>query len=94
MDDEAMYDLDENEEILNELNLMNDAGEANDKLAMIGMVGGPRTAARVAEELCGQVEEAVRLMGKVPASRAQLAKVLFDHVRVLSDMTQGWASDG
>jgi hypothetical protein len=57
------------------------------------MVGGPRTAARIADDLCGQVEEAVRLMGKVPASRAKLAKVLVDHVRKLSDMTKAWASD-
>lgn len=88
-----MHDIDENEEILNELDLMNDIGEANYKLAMIGMVGGPRTAARIADELCGQVEEGIRLMGKVPASRAKLAKVLVNHVKVLTAMTQAWASD-
>ncbi len=88
-----MDDRDEDEEILNELDLMNDAGEANYKLALIGTVGGPRTAARIADDLCGQVEEAVRLMGRVPASRPKLAKVLVDHVRKLTDMTQGWAKD-
>ena len=88
-----MHEHDDNEEILNELDLMNDAGEANYKLALIGTVGGPRTAARIADELCGQAEEAVRLMGKVPASRAKLAKVLVNHVKVLTAMTQGWAAD-
>ena len=32
-------------------------------------------------------------MGKVPASRAKLAKVLVNHVKVLTAMTQGWAAD-
>ena len=66
---------------------------SSNKLALIGTVGGPRKATLIADDLCGQVEEAVRLMGKVPASRAKLAKVLVDHVKVLSDMTQGWASE-
>lgn len=88
-----MHDSDEDEEILNELELMNDAGEANYHLALIGVVGGPRTAARIADELCGQVEEAVKLMGKVPASRAQLAKVMVKHARALSDLARGWAKD-
>jgi hypothetical protein len=88
-----MDDRDENEEILNELDLMNDVGDAVYNLALVGMVGGPRTAARIADDLCGQVEEAVKLMGKVPASRAQLAAVLVKHVKVLTAMTQGWAAD-
>jgi hypothetical protein len=92
-DHKAMDDRDENEEILNELDLMNDVGDAVYNLALVGMVGGPRTAARIADDLCGQVEEAVKLMGKVPASRAQLAAVLVKHVKVLTAMTQGWAAD-
>ncbi len=84
---------DDDSEVLDELDLMNDVGDATYNLALIGTVGGPRTAARIADDLCGQVEEAFRLMGKVPASRAELAKVLVKHVKVLSEMTQAWDSD-
>jgi hypothetical protein len=85
---------DDDSEVFDELDLMNDVGDATYNLALVGMVGGPRTAARIADDLGGQLEEAVRLMGKVPASRAQLAEVLVKHVKVLSAMVQGWESSG
>jgi hypothetical protein len=88
-----MTSNDDDSEVLDELDLMNDVGDATYNLALVGMVGGPRTAARIADDLAGQVAEAIRLMGKVPASRAQLAEVLVKHVKVLSAMTQEWVSD-
>lgn len=83
----------DNSEVLDELDLMNDVGDAIYNLALIGTVGGPDAAARIADDLCGQLEDAVRLMGQVPASRAKLAGVLVKHVRVLGEMTQAWAAD-
>jgi hypothetical protein len=80
-------------EVLDVLDLQNDIGEAVYNLTLAGMVQGPDGAARIADDLCGQVEESVRLMGKVPASRAKLANVLVKHARALAELTQGWAKD-
>lgn len=88
-----MKEYENADRILNELELQDTVGRACNDLALIGTVGGGRTAARIADDLCGQLEDAVRLMGQVPASRAKLAKVLVDHVKVLTTMTQAWAAD-
>lgn len=90
---DAMTSCNDNTEVLDVLDLQNDIGDAVYNLSLAGMVQGPDAAARIADDLCGQVEEAVRLMGKVPASRAKLAKVLVDHVKVLSAMANRWAAD-
>ena len=86
-----MTTCNDNLEVLDVLDLQNDVGDATYNLALAGMVQGPDAAGRIADDLCGQLEEAVRLMGKVPASRAKLAGVLVKHVRALSEMTQEWA---
>lgn len=88
-----MNSYDNEREVIDVLELQNDVGDAVYNLTLAGMVQGPDAAARIADELCGQVEEGIRLMGKVPASRAKLAKVLVNHVKVLTAMTQAWASD-